>query len=66
MEPFEATEPAYMLTESITDSTTTVKWGFSGKMPYPMNIMFLWMNMEEMIGSDLETGLGNLKNVLEK
>lgn len=66
LKPFEATEPAYMITEAVSDVETKVKWGFSGKMPYPMNIMMLFMNMEEMIGADLEEGLKNLKVVLEK
>lgn len=66
LKPFEATEPAYMITEVVSDVETKVKWGFSGKMPYPMNIMMLFMNMEEMIGADLEEGLKNLKVVLEK
>jgi hypothetical protein len=35
-------------------------------MPYPMNIMLPFMNMEEMLGGDLENGLKNLKNILEK
>lgn len=66
IKPFEATEPAYMTTEAVSEQETKVKWGFSGKMPYPMNIMMLFMNMEEMIGADLEEGLKNLKVVLEK
>jgi hypothetical protein len=31
-----------------------------------MNFMLLCMNMDNMLGKDLETGLTNLKNVLEK
>ena len=65
LEPFQSTEPAYMSTEAIADNKTKVKWGFNGRMPYPMNLMLLFMNMEEMIGSDLQTGLSNLKGVLE-
>ena len=30
-----------------------------------MNIMLLFMDMDEMLGSDLETGLENLKQLLE-
>ncbi len=64
-EPFEATDQAYMTTEAISENKTKVKWGFYGEMPYPMNIMMLFMNMEEMVGGDLQTGLNNLKKVLE-
>ena len=63
--PFEATDNAYMITEMITANTTKVRWGFEGRMDYPMNIMLLFMNMEEMLGQDLQQGLDQLKSVLE-
>jgi hypothetical protein len=65
-EPFEATEAAYMVTESISDTETKVRWGFDGHMAYPMNLMLLVMDFEQMIGDDLQTGLTNLKAVMEK
>ncbi len=66
IEPFQSTESAYMITENISENQTKVKWGFNGHMAYPMNLMFLFMNFEKMIGDDLETGLKNLKTILEK
>ena len=66
IKPFEATEPAFMTTEAISENQTKVKWGFSGHMNYPMNLMMLFMDFEKMIGDDLQTGLNNLKTVLEK
>ncbi len=65
-EPFESTDFGYLTTEAINDSTTIVKWGFYGKMKYPMNAMMLFMDMEDMIGTDLQSGLNNLKVILEK
>lgn len=64
-EPFESTDYTYMITESAGDSSTLVKWGFSGRMDYPMNLMLLFMDMEGMLGPDLENGLVNLKKILE-
>ncbi len=64
--PFEAQDDAYMITTATDTATTHVTWGFSGKMPYPMNFMCLFMNMDEMVGPDLATGLENLKAVMEK
>lgn len=64
-EPFESTEPAYIITESVNDSVTNVKWGFSGHMNYPMNLLLLFMDFEKMIGDDLQQGLENLKGVME-
>lgn len=66
IKPFEATEPAYMTTEAVGENQTKVKWGFSGHMDYPMNLMMLFMDFEQMIGDDLQTGLNKLKTVLEK
>ncbi|MGO4906337.1 SRPBCC family protein [Flavobacterium sp. W20_MBD1_R3] len=64
--PIESTDNAYMITEAISPNKTKVKWGFNGKMPYPMNLMLPILNMEEMLGKDLQDGLNNLKAVLEK
>lgn len=66
IKPFEATETAYMTTEAISSTQTKVKWGFNGHMAYPMNLWLLFMDFEEMIGSDLQTGLDRLKVELEK
>lgn len=66
MEPFEATNSAYMTTTATGENQTAVKWGLSGKSPFPMNIMFLFMNMDKSLGKDFEEGLANLKVELEK
>ncbi len=64
--PFESTSPAFMTTESVSDTETKVTWGFAGSMAYPMNLLIPLMNFEKVIGDDLATGLGNLKVELEK
>jgi len=66
VKPFKSVSPAYMITETVADSTTQVRWGFNGKMSYPMNAMLLFINIPELLGKDLETSLNNLKGVLEK
>jgi hypothetical protein len=66
IEPFEANDNAYMTTETAGDGQTKVKWGFNGRMNYPMNLMLVMMNMDEMLGKDLQDGLTNLKSILEK
>ncbi|MCC5907797.1 MAG: SRPBCC family protein [Balneolaceae bacterium] len=65
-EPFESTSDAYMVTESVGDGQTRVIWGMAGTFPRPMNLMMLFMDLEGMIGSDYETGLNNLKAILEE
>lgn len=66
VEPFEATEQGFMTTESVGNGQTKVVWGFNGHMAYPMNIMMLAYDMEQLIGKDLETGLKNLKKKMEQ
>ncbi len=65
-EPQEATGHAYFITDSLGDSLTLVKWGFYGKMSYPMNLMLVFMDMDTMLGPQLKTSLQNLKVILEK
>lgn len=58
--------PAYLATKVLSDSTTQVTWAMSGKMNYPMNFMGLFMSMDEMIGTEYQKSLAQLKDVLEK
>jgi uncharacterized protein YndB with AHSA1/START domain len=64
--PFKGVSETYYETDSQSPNQTKVSWGVSGKMNYPMNIMLLIMNMEKMMGKDMETSFGNLKEILEK
>lgn len=64
--PMESESDAYIITEHIDSTTTKVTWGIKGKMPYPFNIMCLFMNMDKTIGGDLSKNLDNLKVLLEK
>lgn len=64
--PMEDTAVGFMSTEAITANQTKVKWGINGVFPYPMNIMMPMMNMDTMIGKDLDKGLENLKAQMEK
>lgn len=66
IKPFESTAQAYLTTDAVDSSSTKIKWGFSGKMAYPLNIMRLFMDPEKAVGDDFSTGLAKLKTVLEK
>nr|MDA3862075.1 hypothetical protein [Melioribacteraceae bacterium] len=65
LEPFESKSLAYMIFSSVDSNKTSVQWGFDGEMPYPMNLMLLFVDMEGELGKDLSDGLNNLKNILE-
>ena len=66
IKPFKSNNPSYMSAESISKNTTNVTWAITNNMPYPMNLLGAVMNMEKMLGDDLEQGLKNLKVILEK
>jgi hypothetical protein len=55
-----------MIVASANENQTRVHWEFTGKMKYPTNLTFLFMNMEKMVGNDLEKGLQNLKTIMDK
>lgn len=66
IKPFKSNADAFMIFEDAGKNQTKVKWGFKSKMAYPMNAMCLFVNMEEVVGKDFQTGLDNLKKNLEK
>ncbi|MFY9153381.1 MAG: SRPBCC family protein [Prolixibacteraceae bacterium] len=66
IKPFSGVAQSYLKCETVAENETCIKWGFDSKMKYPMNLMLLFMNMDKMLGNDLETGLKNLKDILEK
>jgi hypothetical protein len=66
IEPWEGYADAYMTTTPLSENQTKVTWGFGSRMPYPFNLMLLFMDMEELVGKDFETGLANLKKILEE
>lgn len=65
-EPFEAENDAYFITTDAGTQQTQVTWGIKGAFAYPMNLMGLLMDMDQQIGKDFDTGLANLKAILEK
>ena len=65
VKPMPGVANAYMLTSAVSDHQTQVIWHFDSAMNYPMNFMLLILNMDQLIGNDLATGLDNLKAVLE-
>ena len=64
--PFKAVSETYMTTENAGGYQTKVKWVFGSKLKYPMNLMLVFMNMDKLLGKDMETSLTTLKGILEK
>jgi hypothetical protein len=64
--PFEGIAQTPFTTKPISSNETQVTWGMTSTMKYPMNIMLLFMNMDNLLGKDLENSLLSLKKVLER
>jgi hypothetical protein len=64
--PFAGISSTPFITESLQGNQTKLKWEMSSTMKYPMNIMLVFMNMDKMLGNDIQASLKTLKNILEK
>ena len=62
--PMQDVAKARFVFEPSSSNQTKVQWGFYSKMKYPMNV--IKPAIQSMLGKNLETGLQNLKAVLEK
>jgi len=47
-------------------AATTVTWDMQGPSAFMSKVMGVFINMERMVGSQFEEGLGNLKMIAEK
>lgn len=52
-------------TESTRDNETRVKWVYHEFSSYPINLLTVTMNMDKIVGKDLEECLSDLKSILE-
>lgn len=65
LKPLEGHDTAEFTLASQGDSTT-VTWAMSGPAAYIMKVMGVFFDMDKMIGKDFETGLSNLKTLIEQ
>lgn len=66
VKPFAAVADSPFVLESTNNNQTLLKWGMTSTMKYPMNFMLAFMNMDKLLGKDLEESMNRLKNILEK
>lgn len=62
--PWKSVANSFILVEGVGENESKVTWGIRGESKYPANVMNFMM--DGMLGSDLQTGLDNLKALLEK
>jgi uncharacterized protein YndB with AHSA1/START domain len=65
MRPFKASNISEFTLEPQGDSTD-VAWSMRGASPFMMKVMGVFMNMDNLVGRDFETGLANLKASAER
>ncbi|MGE3977346.1 MAG: SRPBCC family protein [Nitrospira sp.] len=65
LKPFEAHNFAEFTLEPRGEATN-VTWAMYGPQPFMAKVMSLFMDCEKMVGPQFETGLSNLKTIVEK
>ena len=63
--PMKAVSLAAFVLEGSGNQTNT-RWSFKSEMKYPLNVMMLIVNFENLLGKDMEESLAMLKSNLEK
>ena len=62
--PMKNTAQTFMVVEPLNDNQSNMKWGMTGKSPYPLNIMCLFI--PDMLGKDMAESLITLKGIIER
>ena len=65
LSPFKFTANGFMTTDAVAPGQTRVTWVYNGGMNWPMNFMLLFVDMDSLVGNDIQISLENLKNRLE-
>lgn len=66
VKPFAGTADAEFTFEPVTTDETKVTWSMSGKNNFVAKAIGLVIDCDEMIGANFETGLANMKAIVEK
>lgn len=66
IKPFEGKAASSVTFKQLDSTQTNIVNTFSSSTPYPLNIMLLFMDMDKMIGTEIQNGLNNIKANLEK
>ncbi|MEM6631411.1 MAG: SRPBCC family protein [Bacteroidota bacterium] len=64
MTPFESVAKAHVKLDEMAEGTK-VTWGFESEMPYPFNLMKVFVDFDAAMDKDFGIGLGKLKAIAE-
>ncbi len=65
LEPFAFVADGHFDTEALSPAETKVSWVYNSGMKWPMNFMLLFLDMDKLVGNDIEASLFNMKARLE-
>lgn len=66
LQPYQFTADAKLHFKPIDEETTLLVWEYHSGMNWPLNITLLFIDMDKIIGRDIENTLENIKRQLEK
>lgn len=66
LRPYKSLTVNYMAVKELDAERTKMVWGVKGVHRFPASVFMLFYGMERAIGKDFDTGLSNLKKILEK
>lgn len=66
IKPFEGDAKNTILTKYVSENQTQVVSEFYSEVAYPMNFMLLLVDIDDVMGNDLDVTLLNLKSQLER
>jgi hypothetical protein len=64
--PFAGTNQAHFAADPVNGSQTRVRWMMRGKSKFPMTLIGLFINCDKMLAKEFDSGLSQLKAILEK
>ncbi|MFI5153819.1 MAG: SRPBCC family protein [Chitinophagales bacterium] len=65
IKPFDRWANSWLITDSVGNDQTKIRWGFKGTIKYPLNTILIFVNLEKVLGEQLSAGLSNAKQWLE-
>ena len=65
LEPFEFVANGYFATEVLSPHQTRVMWVYNSGMKWPMNFLLLFLDMDKLVGNDIQSSLVSMKAELE-
>ncbi len=64
--PYSKKEEGSFIISEMTDSSTHIIWKVDGRLNYPTNVIFLWVDVEKDFKNKLSYGLENIRELMGK